>query len=163
LTGAPLPRPAGLLRRIGAMIYDAMIVLAIWMLTLFAGVAIHNGAVVGPLVQSILFLEYFAFFAYFWVARGQTVGMLAWDLRLETDDGRPIRLAQALLRLLPGLLSFAIGLALIRFDSTHATLPGAAAAVISFVSGYLWMYVDPDRRTWPDMLSKSRVIHLPRA
>ena len=145
------------------MAYDAMIVLAIWLITLFAGVAIHNGAIVGPLVQSILFVEFFAFFAYFWIARGQTVGMLAWNLRLETDDGRPIRLAQALLRLLPGLLSFALGLLLIRFDPTHDTVLDIAAAFATFVVGYLWMYVDPDRRTWPDMLSKSRIVHVPRA
>ena len=122
------------------MAYDAMIVLAIWLLTLFAGVAIHNGAIVGPLVQSVLFTELFAFFAYFWVSRGQTVGMLAWNLRLETDTGTALRPAQALLRFIGALLSFA-----------------------TLGVGYLWMYVDPDRRTWPDMLSKSRVVHVPRA
>jgi len=122
------------------MLYDAMIVLAIWLLTLFVAVAIHNGAVVGPFVQSVLFIELFAFFAYFWVSRGQTVGMLAWGLRIETDDGPALRPAQALLRFVGALLSFA-----------------------TLGVGYLWMYVDPDRRTWPDMLSKSRVIHAPRA
>jgi uncharacterized RDD family membrane protein YckC len=134
-----LPRPAGLLRRLGAMIYDGMIVLAIWLLTLFVGVAIHNGAVVGPFVQSVLFIELFAFFAYFWVSRGQTIGMLAWDLRIETDSGTALRPAQALLRFLGALLSLA-----------------------TLGVGYLWMYVDPDRRTWPDMLSNSRVVHVPR-
>jgi len=122
------------------MTYDAMIVLAIWLLTLFVGVAIHNGAVVGPFVQSVLFVELFAFFAYFWVSRGQTVGMLAWNLRLETDTGVALRPAQALLRFIGALLAFA-----------------------TLGVGYLWMYVDPDRRTWPDMLSKSRVVHLPRS
>ena len=74
------------------MTYDAMLVLAIWLLTLFIGVAVHNGPVLGPFVQTILFVELFSFFAYFWVSRGQTVGMLAWGLRLETDDGTPMRL-----------------------------------------------------------------------
>ena len=74
------------------MLYDAMIVLALWMLTLFIGVAIHNGAVSGAIVQTILFLELFGFFTYFWVWRGQTIGMLAWDLRVETQSGEPMRL-----------------------------------------------------------------------
>jgi uncharacterized RDD family membrane protein YckC len=127
-----------LLRRLGAMTYDAMLVLAIWLLTLFIGVAIHNGAVLGPLVQTILFVELFSFFAYFWVARGQTVGMLAWNLRLETNDGTPMRLGQALLRFVGAMLSLAtLGL------------------------GYLWIYVDPDRRAWPDMLSRTHVVHRP--
>jgi uncharacterized RDD family membrane protein YckC len=138
VSDALLPRPAGLLRRLGAMTYDAMLVLAIWLLTLFIGVAIHNGAVLGPLVQTILFVEMFSFFAYFWVARGQTVGMLAWNLRLETNDGTPMRLGQALLRFVGAMLSLAtLGL------------------------GYLWIYVDPDRRAWPDMLSRTHVVHRP--
>lgn len=120
------------------MTYDAMLVLAIWLLTLFIGVAIHKGAVLGPLVQTILFVEMFSFFAYFWVARGQTVGMLAWNLRLETDDGTPMRLGQALLRFVGAMLSLAtLGL------------------------GYLWIYIDPDRRAWPDMLSRTHVVHRP--
>jgi uncharacterized RDD family membrane protein YckC len=120
------------------MTYDAMLVLAIWLLTLFIGVAIHNGAVLGPLVQTILFVELFCFFAYFWVARGQTVGMLAWNLRLETNDGTPMRLGQALLRFVGAMLSLAtLGL------------------------GYLWIYIDPDRRAWPDMLSRTHVVHRP--
>jgi len=144
------------------MTYDAMIVLAIWLLTLFVGVAIHNGAVVGPFVQSVLFVELFAFFAYFWVSRGQTVGMLAWGLRLETDDDRPLRLLQALLRFIPGMLSFGVGLLWLRLSPAHAIGPASAFALGSWLLGYLWMYIDPDRRTWSDMLSKSRVVHVPR-
>ena len=135
----PLPRPAALPRRLGAMLFDAMIVLALWLVTLFVGVAIRNGPALGPLVQSVLFLELFGFFAYFWVWRGQTVGMLAWSLRIETRAGTPLRLSHALLRFVGALLSFA-----------------------SLGIGYLWMYVDPDRRTWPDMLSQTNVFYLPR-
>ena len=120
------------------MTYDAMLVLAIWLVTLFIGVAIHNGPVLGPLVKTILFVELFGFFAYFWVWRGQTAGMLAWSLRIETDDGTPMRLGQALLRFVGAGLSFAaLGL------------------------GYLWIYIDPDRRAWPDMLSRTHVVHRP--
>jgi uncharacterized RDD family membrane protein YckC len=122
------------------MLYDAMIVLALWLLTLFILVALRNAAAVGPFVQSLLFVELFAFFAYFWVSRGQTVGMLAWGLMLTSDTGAQLRPVQALLRFIGALASFAtLGL------------------------GYLWMYVDPDRRTWPDMLSHTRIVHLRRS
>jgi len=122
------------------MLYDGMIVLALWLLTLFVLVAVRNGAAVGPLVQSLLFVELFAFFAYFWVSRGQTVGMLAWGLRLVSDDGARLRPIQALLRFI-----------------------GALAAFASLGLGYLWMYIDPAGRTWPDMLSNSHVVHLRRS
>ena len=139
MSDAHLPRPAGLLRRLGAMLYDAMLVLALWLLTLFIGVTVHNGAVLGPFVQTILFVELFAFFAYFWVWRGQTIGMLAWGLRVETSDVSPMRLGQALLRFI-----------------------GAMLSIIALGIGYLWIYVDPDRRAWPDMLSRTHIVYRPR-
>ena len=86
------------------MVYDAMIVLAIWLVTAFLAVALNGGqAVTGPTFQSVLFVELFAFFAGFWVGRGQTVGMLAWRLHVATTDGAPVQLRHALLRFIdPG-------------------------------------------------------------
>ena len=122
------------------MIYDAMIVLAMWLLTLFIGVAIHNGAVVGPLVQTILFVEMFSFFAYFWVGAARPSACSRGICVVETSDGTPMRLGQALLRFVGAMLSFAtLGI------------------------GYLWIYVDPDRRAWPDMLSRTHIVHPTRA
>src|SRR5262245_44766048 len=132
-------RVAGLGRRLGAMVYDAMIVVALWMTTLFVIVAVTNHEVTGAPIQSVALIETFAFFAYFWMRRGQTVGMLAWGLHIETGDGSPFRLAHAMLRFIGALLSFAtLGI------------------------GYLWMLIDPSRRTWSDMLSGTQVIYVPR-
>jgi len=121
------------------MLYDALIVLAIWLVTLFAAVAIAGHAVTGPAVQSALFVELFAFFVGFWVARGQTVGMLAWRLEVRTLTGERLRPRQALLRFIGALLAFAaLGL------------------------GYLWYFIDPGRRTWPDLLSSTEIVYTPK-
>ena len=130
-------RPAGLLRRLGAMIYDALLMLALWLLTLFPLVAVSNDAVYGPTVRALLFLELYAFFAYFWIFRGQTLGMLAWRLEIRTDDGRPFTLTQATLRFLGAIASFAcLGL------------------------GYLWILFHSEKRSWSDLVSASRVMHV---
>jgi uncharacterized RDD family membrane protein YckC len=127
-------------RRLGAMIYDSLLVLALWLFTLFPMVAISNDIVYGPLVRSVLFLEMFGFFAYFWVYRGQTLGMLAWRLQVVSDVGPSLTLTQATLRFIGAIASFAtLGL------------------------GYLWMYADADRRTWSDRLSSSRILLVPKA
>jgi len=121
------------------MVYDAMIVLAIWLATTFIAVALNGGrAVTGPAFQSLLFVELFAFFAYFWVARGQTIGMLAWRLHVATTSGEPFRLVHALLRFIGALLAFA-----------------------SLGVGYLWCFFDPGRRTWPDLISRTEVLYTP--
>jgi uncharacterized RDD family membrane protein YckC len=134
--------PAGLMRRLGAVLYDTLVVIALWLVTLFPLVAVSNDSVGGATVQSLLFVEAFAFFAYFWVARGQTLGMLAWRLQLVStqppysDSG--ITLKQALLRFVGGLASLAtLGL------------------------GHLWILFDGEKRAWPDMFSHTRVLHIP--
>jgi uncharacterized RDD family membrane protein YckC len=122
------------------MIYDGLLVLALWLFTLFPMVAISNDMVYGPLVRSVLFLELYGFFAYFWVYRGQTLGMLAWRLQVVSDVGPSLTLTQATLRFIGAMASFAtLGL------------------------GYLWMYVGPDRRTWSDRMSSSRILVTPKA
>jgi uncharacterized RDD family membrane protein YckC len=132
-------RGAGLGRRLGAMLYDGMLVLAIWMLTLFVLVAVTNSAVLGAAVQTLLFLEMYLFFAYFWLSRGQTLGMLAWGLELRTDDGTALTLRQVTLRFFGALASF------------------ACAGL-----GYLWILIDRQNRSWSDLVSGSHVIHRPR-
>jgi uncharacterized RDD family membrane protein YckC len=121
------------------MLYDALLVLALWLFTLFPLVAVSNDFVYGPLVRSLLFLELYGFFAYFWIARGQTLGMLAWRLRVASDYGPGLTLTQATLRFI-----------------------GALAFFATLGIGYLWMYLDPERRTWPDRLSSSQILLVPK-
>ena len=122
------------------MTYDGLLILAIWMLTLLLMVVANGGeAVFGAPVQSLLFLELVAFFAYFWCTGGQTAGMRAWQLRLVSDDGGSLSLNQAMLRLF-----------------------GALAALAALGAGYLWALFDRQGRTWPDLLSHSRIVHQDR-
>jgi len=139
-TERSLLRPAGLLRRLGAMIYDALLIVALVMVTLFFLTGLNRyEAVHGPWVNAILFLEIYAFFAFFWVRRGQTLGMLAWRMRVQNPGGAPITLTQATLRFIGALLS-----------------------LLTLGLGYLWAFLDRHRRTWPDLLSVSEVVVLPK-
>ena len=129
--------PAGLLRRLAAMVYDGLLVLALWLITLLAMVVANGGeAVFGALVQTTLFLEAFVFFAWFWLRAGQTAGMRAWRLRLVSNDGGGITLHQATVRFFAALIALgALGL------------------------GYWWALFDRQNRTWPDLWSGSRVLY----
>ena len=83
-------------------------------------------------------MEAYAFFAFFWIRRGQTLGMVAWRLRFHPEDG-PVGFAQVHWRLLGGCLSLAC-----------------------LLLGHVWLLVDPERRAWPDLFSKRRVVRLPK-
>lgn len=137
MTDRPDLLPAGLLRRLAAMLYDTLLVLALAMLSLYPLMIVTEGNLSRPAVQSLVFVETFAFFAFFWTRRGQTAGMLAWRLRVQSLDGSGVTLRQALLRFIGATLAFAtLGI------------------------GHLWMLIDPGRRTWSDMLSGTEVFHV---
>lgn len=79
------------------------------------------------------------FFGWFWVHGGQTLGMRAWRLRVERDDGTGLDWPSAAGRFAALLLALApLGL------------------------GVLWAAVDPHRLAWHDRLSGTRVVLLPR-
>jgi uncharacterized RDD family membrane protein YckC len=132
---------ASLIKRLLAMVYDSLLVMAVWMLVGYIFIAFNDGeAVTGPLFNSTVFLVTFLFFALFWTKSGQTLGMLAWRLRVESDQGQPINAKQALLRFMAALFSaLALGM------------------------GYWWMLFDNSNLTWHDRWSSSRVVQLPKA
>lgn len=135
--------PAGLLRRLVALVYDSLILLALWLTAAVPFVWIANGAPQGPLIraafQLYLLAIAFAFFGWFWVHGGQTLGMRAWRLKVVDNEGRALTWAQATRR-------FA------------AAIPSLLCAGI----GLLWVMHDRERRAWHDRLSGTRVVVLPK-
>ena len=136
-------RHAGLLRRLGAMLYDGcllagVMIVAATPLPLFQSAA--DGSVwVRTLIQIYLVLVCFLFFGWFWTHGGQTLGMRAWRLQLRRIDGQNLAWSTAVVRFLGALLSWlALGL------------------------GFFWIALDPQNRAWHDRLSKSIVVVLPR-
>lgn len=141
-------RPASLIKRLLAMIYDALLVIAIWMLVGGIAVALNQGEAVSPenntraavaLFNSTLFCVTFLFFGYFWTRNGQTLGMLAWRLRVQTLDGGRLSWSRALVRFLCAIPS--IGLCGI---------------------GLFWMLLTDERLSWHDRWSDSCIVQLPK-
>ncbi len=131
---------ATLIKRLLAIVYDSLSVMAVWMLLGYIFIAFNDGeAVSGPLFNSTVFLITFLFFALFWTRSGQTLGMLAWRLRIESEQGQPLNAKQALLRFMCAILS-----------------------ALVFGMGYWWMLVDSNKLTWHDRWSSSRVVQLPK-
>jgi uncharacterized RDD family membrane protein YckC len=128
-------------RRLGALLYDSLVLAALWMLAtalllaliiLTGGESIEQGA---PWFQLYLMIIAGGFFCGFWTHGGQTLGMRAWRAKLETDDGQAVNWSKAGIRFLAALLSIApCGM------------------------GYLWALVDRDRLTWHDRISGTRVV-----
>ncbi len=162
---------AGLLRRIAAMTYDALLLTALLIfatapVTLFTGgEATRSG---NPFVSSWLFMVSFMFFAWFWMHGGQTLGMRAWKIRLQQEGGQAISLWQALLRFMTGLpawIAFGLGGFLCsNFSSEHLpailqTLKGLPCALL-ITPGSLWLLVDHWPNSWRDRFTQTQVVDI---
>ncbi len=131
---------ASLVKRLLAMMYDSLLIMAVWMLVGYVFIAFNDGeAVSGPLFSSTVFLVTFLFFALFWTRSGQTLGMLAWRIRIESDQGQPLSAKQALLRFMAAIFS-----------------------ALVFGLGYWWIMFDSNKLGWHDRWSNSRVVQLPK-
>ncbi|MDX1656441.1 MAG: RDD family protein [Candidatus Competibacteraceae bacterium] len=130
---------AGLLRRLGAILYDTLLLAALWMiataplLLLTRGAAI-GGAYIWPFRAYLLLLS-FLFFGWFWTHGGQTLGMRAWKLQLTDSRGGSVDWQQSLIRFLAAMVSWlALGL------------------------GFAWVLMDREKRAWHDHLSNTRLV-----
>ena len=149
-TDSTRPARPFLLRRLAAMIYDTLLVLPLIMasVAVFMGIrtlllgAPAEGEVVqldAYLVRLVALVTVIAFFCWFWIKNGQTLGMQAWRLKLVDFAGEPPGARQALIRCMAALLSAAcLGL------------------------GYLWCLVDRNGRYWHDYLSGTELVLLPK-
>ena len=145
------PVTAGLGRRLGALIYDGVLVLALWLvittlhLAFFQWILGQPAQAVGASalaiwsLRGVLVAATTLFFCFFWRRAGMTLGMQAWRLQVQTSNGQIPSLKQCLIRCAIGWLSLAVlGL------------------------GYWWVIIDPQRRSWPDMVSNTRTVLLPK-
>ena len=79
-------------RRIAAIFYDCILLAGILFAATAALLILNHGEAFSPgnpYYTSALVLITALFFIWFWTHGGQTLGMRAWKIRLEKDDGNP--------------------------------------------------------------------------
>lgn len=128
--------PAGLLRRFGAIIYDALLLIAIWMVLGMIVVALGN--LTGWYSTRAHFIANlfvgWAFFFWFWTRTGQTLGLQTWNIQLRTEHGQPVNAWQATLRYLVAAAQWLVVLMAIWAVREHgavATVAVTAAAIFA--------------------------------
>ena len=166
---------AGLWRRLGAMLYDTLLIVAVLMAATVPFLPFLHGRVLVPSEVGALAYIYWlwqlavivVFFGYFWTRRGQTVGMLAWRVRLECRDGSCIGWAGAVSRIaiaLALLAPFFVGYPLIweRWADPRLRILATCVALAPAVIAHLWLLVDRDRLSLYDRWTHSRMVVLPK-
>jgi uncharacterized RDD family membrane protein YckC len=136
---------AGFARRFAALLYDALLIVALLMA--FTGLLLfitHRALLAGNvgawvyLYRIGLIAVIGAYFILNWVHSGQTLGMRAWSLHTVDRRGKRLTLGPAALRFACAVLAW---------------MPVAL--------GVLWLYVDRERLALHDRLSGTRIVHVP--
>lgn len=125
-----------LLRRLAAMFYDTLLLIALLFAASLPLAILSGGAIPGGTFgyQLYLLAIIFVYLGWHWTHGGQTLGMKSWRLQAVTLSGQTLTWNQALLRFVVAMLSTAaLGL------------------------GYLWLLIDGERLTWHDRLSGTRL------
>ncbi len=155
----------GLLRRLGAILYDSLLLLALLMLASVPFVIPLDGEDMGSTYRFFYQLAMagvmYAFFVGYWTTRGRTLGMQSWGLQIVNKDGQIPSVGQASLRFLAAGASCAF-LILGFYWMVAEQLAGAIVAWSIFGLGFLWQLWDKDKLTWHDRASGTRLRYYPK-
>lgn len=133
---------ASLGRRLGAMIYDTLLVIALMFLATLPFVGMRGGEPVEPgnaAYQATMLLVAYLFFVGFWSGYGRTLGLQSWRMRIETPAGDRPSVWQSSVRFFAAILSW---------------LPAGL--------GFWWQLKDPERLAWHDRISGTRLRYYPK-
>ncbi len=115
----------GLLRRLAAAFYDTLLLIAVFfvataiILPLNAGRAFSTTQYFYP---CYLLIVSFVFFGWFWTHGGQTLGLRAWKIKIQSLDQQNITWRQAAWRFLGLLLTAGLDLAWLIFNKRYLAL-----------------------------------------
>jgi uncharacterized RDD family membrane protein YckC len=161
-------RRAGLLPRLGAALYEALLVTALAFLTGFVllplvspGTAANATQLTVPPVPArvalfcILFSVIASYFVWSWTGGRRTLPMKTWRMRVARADGGPPGAKTALLRYLAAWIGPALAVV------GYALLRERGAGMLALVLlgfNFLWAGVDPDRQFLHDRIAGTRIV-----
>ncbi|MBC8493743.1 MAG: RDD family protein [Candidatus Thioglobus sp.] len=123
-----------LLRRLGAIVYDAFLAFS---LVFFVGMIVIAifGDIGNAFLYTITLPTVYLYFALSWVKGRQTIGMKAWKFQVIQHNQQNITHSQAFIRFALGLVSFSV-----------------------FGLGFIYQLFDKNNLTWHDKLSNTLLV-----
>ena len=137
---AAAARP-GLLRRLAALVYDALLLFSVLFAATVPAMLVTGGRAISPnepVFTAYLLAVSYVYFGWCWTRSGQTLGMRAWKMRVRTRTGERLGWRRSLGRFAAALVSIGaagVGLLWVAFDrdrlSLHDRLSGTVLEMAS--------------------------------
>ena len=162
-SGAALAAAPSLWRRMACFVYEGLILFGIGLIpgaigALFVALSGHQHPLQSDTaLRVITFVIYAVYFTWFWSARGQTLPMQTWRIRVVTTAGEALTQPLALLRFVASCAWFAPA-ALLASVNGWTRWQGLAAIAVGVVAYALLALLHPQRQFWHDALCGTRLI-----
>jgi uncharacterized RDD family membrane protein YckC len=149
-------------RRMACWLYEGMLMFGVVFVAayLFSSLTQTRNALDNRhALQAFLFVVFGIYFTWFW-AKGQTLAMKTWNIRIVDRFGQPVSQPRALVRYCLSWLWFLPGLAAI----APFKLSGGESAVIILGWVAVWALLSrfqPERQFWHDVLAGTRLVTAP--
>ena len=149
----------GLWRRMACWVYEGILLFGVCFLAgyLFGTLSQTRNALDNRhALQAFLFVIFGIYFVWFW-AKGQTLAMKTWNIRVVGKDGLAITQARALLRYVLSWIWFLPPL----LAAWYWALPASEGAVLWIGWIAVWAVLsrfNPERQFWHDWWSGTRLI-----
>ena len=130
--------PAGLVRRLLSLLYEALLLGGVLAFAAMPYVILTRGVehvIARPLLQFYLVLLAGVYFVWQWRRGGQTLPMKTWHVRLVARDGGALSFRQAVLRYFLAL-----------------------AGSLALGAGFAWAFVDREHQFLHDRLAGTRIV-----
>ena len=129
-------KPAGFFRRIAALFYDLILIIALCIGSILLITFFINTEILSPFMYLFFLVLSISFYCYFWKKnKGQTLGMQVWKVRLAQADSSEVSFGRMVYRCLLGLVF-----------------------TLLFGLNYLPMLFRKDKKTLNDILSKTFLV-----
>lgn len=131
---------ASLLKRMLALVYDGLILLALWLCVTWLFLMVFGDAADGikrMLLQLLLWFAAGAYFVTCWCRSGQTLASQAWNIQLVDSNYQPLTVPRAVQRYI-----------------------SASCSLLCFGLGFFWALLDQQQLFLHDRLLGTRLVSL---
>ena len=153
-----------LLRRMACFVYEATLLFGLGLVPGVIGAVFVAQTGQSHPLQSETALRLFAllfygvYFVWLWAARGQTLAMQTWRIRLVTTGGGAISQGRALGRYAACCAAWFLPASLVASAAHLGPWPSLAATALGIAAYALLALAEPTRQFWHDRLCGTRLI-----